>query len=131
MPVHVNLDENKEYLIYSLSDPLKIEELLAAYRQEKEYRDSLPYTLHSIVDMSTVKRIPPNWLLAKAGPGLTHPRSGEILIVGVSRGLKILLETILKITNFKRMRFFVARPEADVYLRELLARSKRPAAAGK
>lgn len=123
MPVHLQLSDDQRYLIYTITEPLSLDELMIAYQQERGYRDSLPYTVHSIVDMSGVKRIPPNWLTAKAGPGLTHPRSGEILFVGVSFGIKIILDTLMKITRYQRMKFFQTRAEADAYMAELVKRT--------
>ncbi len=119
MSVSVSLSDNKTHLIYELQDPLDMKQLLDAYDEEKIYRDSLPYTVHSIVDMSKAKNIPPKWLVAKTGPGLSHPRSGYILFVGVSFGLKMMTEMILKMTQYDRMKFFDTREEADAYIAEL------------
>lgn len=102
---------------------MRIDDLTAAYVREKTYRDSIPYTLHSIVDITQFRRIPPNWLLAKEGHGLTHPRSGEFLFVGISYGLKIIAETIIKIMRYKRMKFFLTRQEADAYMQELVTQT--------
>jgi hypothetical protein len=124
MPVTVRLDPDKRHLIYEMSDPTTIDELLAAYEQEREFRDSIPYTLHSLVDMSRLRGIPPRWLTAKAGPGLTHPRSGEMVFCGLSVSLKIIVQTITRITNYQRMRFFDTREQAEAYMKALLAKSE-------
>jgi len=121
MPVSVQLSDDKTHLIYEFEEPLEIQELMDAYAQEKELRNSIAGTVHSIVDMSTVRRIPPNWLVAKAGPGLTHPRSGRMLFVGISPGLRIIINTILKITRYQRMKFFETREEAEAFMTELTA----------
>ena len=97
------------------------------YDEERDYRDSIPHTLHAIIDMSKVKRIPPNWLVAKAGPGLTHPRSGYMLFVGVSYGLRIMVEIILKIAKYKRIQFFESREEAETHMAELVQKTKAEA----
>lgn len=124
MPVNVRLSENQYYLIYEFEEPLNIQELMKAYKEEKQLRDSLPYTLHSLVDMSDMKRIPPNWLVAKTGPGLTHPRSGRMLFVGISHGMRIIIQTILKITRYDRMQFFASREEAEIKMAELVKQTK-------
>lgn len=124
MPVEVNLTDDQTHLVYEMIDPVNMEQLLKAYDQEKIYRDSVPDTVHSIVDMSKMKRIPPNWLIAKAGPGLTHPRSGEMLFVGVSVGLKMILGTILKIVRYDRIRFFDTRADAEAYMSVLVNRTQ-------
>src|SRR5689334_9776635 len=131
MPVEVRLTDDQTHLVYEMIDPVNMEQLLKAYDQEKIYRDSVPDTVHSIVDMSQMKRIPPNWLIAKAGPGLTHPRSGEMLFVGVSVGLKMILGTILKIVRYERIRFFDTRKDAEAYMGVLVNRTQsKPAQTG-
>jgi hypothetical protein len=124
MPVLVELDPDKRHLIYIISDPVTIDDLLAAYEQEREYRDSIPYTLHSLVDMSKLRSIPPRWLTAKAGPGLTHPRSGEMVFCGLSTSLKIIVQTITRITNYQRMKFFESRDQAEAYMTKLIAKGE-------
>ncbi len=132
MPVNVRISDDHNYLVYTMTDPLDMGQLLEAYRLEKQHRDSVDHVMHSIIDMSNLRRIPPNWLLAKAGPGMTHPRSGELLFVGVSVGIKIVVETVLKIMRYQRIRFFNTRQEADAYMSVLLNRSQdKPAVAGR
>ncbi len=125
MPVHLQLSETQRYLIYEISEPFVLDELMQAYEQERQYRDSLPHTVHSIVDMSQLKRIPANWLTAKAGPGLKHPRSGEILFVGVSVGIQMIVDVVFRITGNKRMKFFNTRAEADAYMAQLIGQSEQ------
>ena len=120
MPVHIEFSNDQSHIIYEFTEPLEMQELLDAYQKEKEYRDAVQHTVHSIVDMSSMKRVPPNWLTAKAGPGLTHPRSGRMLFVGISYGLRIIIQTILKIARYDRMVFFATREEADSYMAELI-----------
>ncbi len=112
MPVDIRLSDDQKYIIYELSDPISMDELVQAYDEEKRLRDRVPHTLHSITDMSKVRGIPHNWLTAKSGPGLTHPRSGLITIVGISVGLRIIVNTIFSIVGYKRVQFFATREEA-------------------
>lgn len=120
MPVDIQFSEDKKYIVYTFTEPLSIDELMEGYQQEKAYRDSVDNTVHSIVDMSPLKRIPRNWLTAKRGPGLTHPRSGKILFVGISSGIQIIVRTILRIARFNRMEFYNTREEAQARMEELL-----------
>ena len=125
MSVSIQLSDDQSHLIYKLEDPLQVNELMKAYDTEKEIRDSMPHTLHSIVDMSNFHRIPRNWLIAKAGPGLTHPRSGFMLIVGITQGLKTMVQIIFKITKYERIQFFETREEAEIRMAELVQESKK------
>jgi len=120
MPVHVQLSTDETHLVYEMQEPLTIEELMDAYKIERQLRDATQRTLHSIVDMSKIRRIPRNWLTSKAGPGFTHPRSGRILIVGISTGIKIIVQTIIKIVRYDKVQFFDTREEAEAHMQTLI-----------
>ena len=119
MTVNVHLSENKHYLIYDMAEPVTIEELYNAYAQERTLRDEIPHTLHSIVDFSNIRRIPPNWLTAKSGPGFSHPRSGQIVLVGLSTGLQLVMQTITQIVKYQKITSIKTREEAIRYLDEM------------
>jgi hypothetical protein len=121
MPVDLQLDASQRRLTYGFTDPLTIEQLLEAYDRERALRDSSPHIIHSITDFTGLKRIPPRWLTAKAGPGFTHPRAGYILFVNMSPGLSILVKTIVSIVNFERIRYFNTRAEAETFIDRVLA----------
>jgi len=130
MPADVRLSDDQNYLIYELSDPLTMDELVTAYDEEKRLRDLIPHTLHSITDMSKVRGIPHNWLTAKSGPGLTHPRSGLITIVGISVGLRIIVNTIFSIVGYRRVQFFAAREDAIAAIEKEIEKEKAPTTEG-
>ncbi|MFW5690924.1 MAG: hypothetical protein ACOCXZ_00370 [Chloroflexota bacterium] len=121
MPVDVRFADDNRYIVYTFQEPLEMAELLKAYEEERRLRDSVDHVVNSIVDMSEIRRIPRNWLTAKAGPGLTHPRSGAMLFVGISPGLHIILNTIMKVARYNKMQFFKTRAEAEAHMAEILA----------
>ncbi len=125
VPVNLQISDDQTHLIYEFSDPINMDELVEAYKQERAFRDSIPHVIHSIVDMSQLKRIPANWLVAKAGPGFTHPRAGEIAFVGLSVSLQMIVSTISKLVGYKRLKVFGSRAEAEAYIKALVA--KQPA----
>jgi hypothetical protein len=120
MPVSIELSDNNRYIIYEMSDPVNMDELMHAYAKERKFRDEHDHTMHSIVDMSGVGRIPPRWLTAKAGPGLTHPRSGFMVFTGVSLGLRIVLDTILKFARYEKVIMAESREDAQAKMMEIL-----------
>jgi hypothetical protein len=122
MPADIRLSDDQTYIIYELSDPMTMDELVQAYDEEKRLRDRIPHTLHSITDMTKVRGIPHNWLTAKSGPGLTHPRSGLITIVGISVGLRIIVNTIFSIVGYRRVQFFATREDALAAIRAEVAK---------
>lgn len=128
MPVDIQLNQEKHCIVYTLTEPFQLNELFEAYTIEKQFRDNTDHVLHSIVDMSHMKRIPPSWLTAKSGPGFNHPRSGTIIFVGLSVGFKIVIQTILKVIRYERMKAFDTRAEANEFLDTLLAETTKEAA---
>lgn len=124
MPVTLEPIEDGYVLHYIISDPVNIYELMNVYKDERAYRDKAQHIVHSINDLSRVRRIPPNWLRLRSGPGLSHPRSGEIVLFGLSPSISIIVETILKTVRFKRMKIFSKEAEAWAYIKKLAAEAK-------
>ncbi len=81
MPVRLQIIEDGFVLHYTISDPWEVSELLTAYDEERAHRDSVAHVVHSINDLSGTRKIPRNWWSARQGPGLTHPRSGEMVFL--------------------------------------------------
>ncbi len=121
MPVTVELSYDGYVLHYVIADPWQISDLLSAYQQERKFRDASDHTLHSLIDFSQARRIPKNWLQARHGPGLNHPTSGVMVCVGLSPGLKVLLEIIFRVTNYKSIKLCATVEEAHAYLAPLVA----------
>lgn len=116
MPAIVTLDDTQQRLIYyKFSDPLTVDEILWAYAEEQTLRDSVPHTVHSLIDMSEVTHIPPRWLAAKAGPGFSHPRAGLMMFVGLSPAVRIAVKTIVQIVRYEKIKFFETRAQADAF----------------
>lgn len=120
MPAHIYFDEQKRYIIYTISDPIDIPALNEIYAQEQVFRDSTPHTVHMLVDLSQAHQLPENWLNAKATPGLKHPNSGYMLIAGMTSGIRLAVEVVARIARFNRLIFFATREEAELKLQELL-----------
>jgi hypothetical protein len=124
MPVTVELDYDGYILHYKITDPLDLTDLLKAYDVERELRDATPHVLHSINDFSELRQIPKNWLQARSGPGLKHPRAGEMIFIGLSPGLKIVVDIILKLTRYTRIQNFRTKEEAEPYIQALVETTK-------
>lgn len=121
MPVNLELHPSGHYIIYRIAEPWTIAELNEAYVREKQLRDDTPHTLHSITDFSGVVRIPNNWLQSRTGPGFSHPRSGYIVLVGQRPLVKAIVDVILKIVRYQRVKQFDTFEEAEAFLQGVLA----------
>lgn len=120
MPVSLEVGNDGRVLYYQIADPWEIEDLMAAYTKEKQIRDEAPHVVHSVSNFSHARRIPKNWWQARYGPGLKHPRAGEMVFVGLNPGLNRLVDVILRVTNFKRIKVFNTMDEAQKYVDGLL-----------
>jgi hypothetical protein len=47
-----------------------------------------------------------------------------MVFVGISHGLRIIIQTILKIMRYDRMQFFEKREDAEAYMAELIKQTK-------
>lgn len=120
MPVNLELHARGRYIIYRITEPWTIAELNEAYAREKQLRDDTPHTLHSITDFSGVVRIPSNWLQSRMGPGFSHPRSGYIILVGQRPLVKAIVDVILKIVRYQRVKQYETFEEAEAFLQSVL-----------
>ena len=120
MPVTVEMTYEGYVLHYEFSDPWDIPDLVAAFEEERKLRESVDHTLHSIIDFSRARSIPRNWLQAMRGPGLTHAKTGELVCVGLSSGLKMLLDIVLRLAKFKRVKLVDTLEEAHAYMQPLV-----------
>src|SRR5262249_33371736 len=112
-------------LHYTIVDPWEIPDLLEAYKKEHAFRDSTDHVVHSVNDLSRARRIPENWWNARHGTGLTHQRSGEMIFFGISPAIRVVLDTILKTSIYKRVVICANAEYAWKYAHELAARSKQ------
>ncbi len=124
MPVTLELAEDGYVLHYTIVDPWEVSELLDSYKKELAYRDTTPHIMHSLTDFSKARRIPKNWWSLRNGPGLTHPRGGEMVFVGLGPGISIIVDTILKVMRYRRVKVFKKEEEAQEYIRKLVAKTK-------
>lgn len=128
MPIEFKIEDDGWIIHYNITDPLEIKELLETYKQERAHRDATPHLVHSITNMTGVRRIPRNFMSAGSGPGLKHPRSGELIIIGLSPMLSRIIEPILRLARFNRLKVMKTEAEAFAQLRTLIAVSKNAAA---
>lgn len=120
MPISIEVGNDGRVIYYTIADPWEIEELMTAYNQEKQIRDDAPHTVHSVSDFSSARRIPKNWWQARYGPGLKHPRAGEMIFVGLNPGLNRLVDVILRVANFKRIKLYNTMDEAKKHIDGLM-----------
>src|SRR5258708_19846529 len=109
MPVTVEqLDSH--VLRFSIISPWTVDELQSVYPQAQEYFDAATDKLFTIVNLTRLGVIPPGALRARVSPFVSHPNSGQILLVGANNFAKTMAEGVFKRTDFPHPTFFRTHP---------------------
>ena len=122
MPVSMEIRENGHVIYFLVTDPWQVSELAPLYAEENSYRDTVNFKVHTFLNFSQVNHIPTQIMSAKRGaPDPTHPSSGVIILVGAKSFVKIMLEVILRLTHFERVRLFDTEAEGWAFTRQIIA----------
>jgi hypothetical protein len=120
MPVTLDIRENGRVSYYVISDPWTTSELMALYPQDSDHRNSVSYVVHSIMNVSGIKRLPTDVIRARQNaPGL-KPNSGQLVMVGANAFARRTAETIFRLAHYNRARFFDTEEQAWSYLRRMI-----------
>ncbi len=119
MPVTVEQLDSR-VLLFSIIAPWTVDDLQGVYPQAQEYFDAATDKLFTIVNLTRLGVIPPGALRARVSPFVSHPNSGQILLVGANNFAKTMAEVVFKLTNFRKIMFFQNVDEAWAYIRPLL-----------
>jgi len=121
MPVTTDLLENGRIIYLRTASPWSIEETFEAYKVAETYFDTALHKLHSLIDVRDLVSIPPGVLKVRNTPFISHKNSGNMAVVGAQKLARTLAETMLKLTSFKRAKFFETYEDAIDYLKQLIA----------
>lgn len=127
MPLSISLSQDDHVILYTFTDPWTVAEIRTLFSQEKVYRDQHPFTIHTLIDVSQIRTLPPGMLtMRQEAPSLKHERSGQIVIVGALQPGRALMETIFRVTRYQRVRFVENLAEGWDYLRSVIAQETKP-----
>ena len=120
MPVTMEIVENGRVIVYKYREPFNLRDLNPLYDQDQEYRDTVDFKVHTILDMEGVKKLPDGILGARIGsPVLSHKRSGVIVVVCAESLAKAVANVVLRISR-KEAKFFNTAEEGWVFLRQYI-----------
>jgi hypothetical protein len=119
MPVTLELVKGRVVRL-SLIAPWTVTELQSVYPKAQEYYDAATEKLFSIVNLTRLGNIPAGALRARSSPMLSHPNSGQVIIVGANDFASMMAEVVFKLTNFHNIKFSPTEDEAWAYLQPLL-----------
>ena len=121
MPVTQELEPNGRILYVTFVDPWNTQEMLKVFAESESYLNAATKPLHLLVDASRLSQVGQGALRAREAPILRHPMGGEIAVFGVNLVGRVLAETVLRLSRFKRAHFFETEAEARAYLSKLIA----------
>ena len=120
MPVTFRLEDNQRVMLWRLSDPWTLPELMAYYKEAQTILDGADQAVHSLIDLQQARRMPSGVLKARYTSTWDHPRSGYTVVAGGTPLMSRMLELVFKMTRFERVKFFEDEAEARVFLNELI-----------
>jgi hypothetical protein len=120
MPIKFEIRENGHVIYAYGSDPITIADYEANVQRDIAHRDSVPFRVHSIINMSHVQKLPNGVLSIRHSPSFRHPRAGEIAMIGTNPVIHLFAETIMRLANFPSPKFFKDEADAWEYLRQVI-----------
>lgn len=126
MPATITLEENDRVLHIVFSDPLTVDECIEAEQQGTSWADSLPYNLHTFLDVRDLHHVPQGFLKLREAAGFTKMKSGTTVILGASIYLQRVADIIFTLTGNRSTRFFPAdaADQAMGYLRQIIVQEQ-------
>jgi len=118
MPVTFTPVENNRIMTFKITDPWQTEELVGHYAAEYQYFNNSKGKIHTIFDLAAMRTVPPTALRARSGPGLDHPNSGYVVLVGGHPLARALAELIERLLRAKRFKFVASYEDGIAFLKQ-------------
>jgi hypothetical protein len=121
MTVTMEICAEGRVLFFIYADPLTVSEIADFYEANRKHRDAVKHTVHCLIDVRGMSKVPFGALRTRNGPGFTHPRSGQIVFIGAShlaRSLALVAATFTG--NTSKLHFFDTEPEAWTFLDKII-----------
>jgi hypothetical protein len=117
MPILYSLREHGHIEHVIISEPWTLQDLIIVYKQRKDAFDNALHKIHSLVDIRTVTTIPLGVISFTVKNSLErHPNFGFMAIVGASRLLRGVADTLLQLAHYDRATYFDMESEAWAFL---------------
>ena len=120
MPVSLAIEESGHLIHYVFSNPWEIAEVEATFKQDIAHRDSVAFTVHSLLDIGKGHDIPIGALRLRSTPAINHPRKGYMVMVGVTPLILALSDTVFRITHTEKVKTFATEDQALAFLRQVI-----------
>jgi hypothetical protein len=125
MPIDFQILDDGHIVRYVYTDPWTMSELDAVTEQDIAHRQQAGHKVHSLA-ITKINIIAAGSLKVRKSPSLNHSTAGGVAIVGSSKIVRLFADTVLKLAQFDRAKFFDTEDEALVYLREIIRKEQSP-----
>ncbi len=122
MPSQTTLIENNHIMRTELIDPWTVEEILAESDRSYMIRNKFPHRIHTLLICTQTTRLPSRAVNLHAVSPFTHPRRGQVVMVGAKVMLQSLVGLFSTLHGFKDdLHLFATEDEALDHLRKVIA----------
>ncbi len=122
MPVTMELIENGRCFRYVFSDPWRMSDFTATFDEARAILDASPYLVHGVVNLLATAKDPMGVLNIRKHPSFSgHPNSGYTVFCHATLLARRVTETALRLSQFKRLKFFNTEEEGLAFVRGLMA----------
>jgi hypothetical protein len=126
MPVHFEIREDGRVAYYRITDPWTTQNLIAHYPADNAHRASVTHIVHTLMDVTGMRQVPINILLARNNaPAFSHPNNGVLILTGARPMAKSFAELIFKMASFQRGRFLATADDGWAFIHSLMANEDR------
>jgi hypothetical protein len=120
MPAIMEPLDDGRILLYRVTPPWSIEEVLEIYRDIEAFFDQAASTVHVLIDLSQLDIIHAGALRARHTPFGTHPNVGKIATVTGNDITRILAQSVIRLSRTDKVKLFSNPDEALSYLRQMV-----------
>jgi hypothetical protein len=121
MPVNLEMLDDNRIMCVTFVSPWRAAEMLAQFAASKQLYDAATKKIHLLIDMRQNRDLTEGALRARYAPALTHPMSGDIVVVGANTLIRAAGEAVFRIARFKRVAFVDDADEGLRLLRQRIA----------
>lgn len=119
MPVELDIIENGHILHYYITDPWTYEDYEPHLEREIQHRESVDHKVHNLLN-ARVRTVPTGALKVRSSPTFNHRTAGHVAIIGTSQIVRGFTQTIIRLANYDRLKFFDSEEQGLEYLRSII-----------
>src|SRR5260370_32319239 len=122
MPVATTVLENGRVVRFEITDPWVAQDLNKAHYSMRSYYESAPLPIHTLVDVTKTRVLPPNAISARSTSPALRLKHGLLAIVGATNLVETVANVSFQLLHYHKAKFFKTEESALTYLRDAIAK---------